>query len=273
MYLDEASVMGTENAIMASVLARGRDDRRPCRLRAAHPGSLPLPRLARRPDRGHRLEHPPHRGSRPPRRRHATASAPTTSRWRASPALAAVTGGEVTIEDVQPGRPDLDRPRLPQARDRAARWATRRCTVPAGPGPPRRGRLRRADPQDRERHLACLPGRPDLDRGHRRDAGAGHDPRLREDVRVPPVLRRQARLDGRAHHPLRSASRRRHGPDAAPRRAAREPRHPRRDGDGDRGAVAEGTSTIGNIGQIDRGYERIDERLRGLGASIERAEL
>jgi UDP-N-acetylglucosamine 1-carboxyvinyltransferase len=35
---------------------------------------------------------------------------------------------------------------------------------------------------------------------------------------------------------------------------------------------AEGRSTIGNIGQIDRGYERIDERLRGLGASIERAE-
>ena len=36
---------------------------------------------------------------------------------------------------------------------------------------------------------------------------------------------------------------------------------------------AEGRSTIGNIGQIDRGYERIDERLRGLGASIERADL
>jgi len=36
---------------------------------------------------------------------------------------------------------------------------------------------------------------------------------------------------------------------------------------------AEGTSTIGNIGQIDRGYERIDERLRKLGASIERADL
>jgi UDP-N-acetylglucosamine 1-carboxyvinyltransferase len=33
---------------------------------------------------------------------------------------------------------------------------------------------------------------------------------------------------------------------------------------------AEGRSTIGNIGQIDRGYERIDERLRALGASIER---
>ncbi len=36
---------------------------------------------------------------------------------------------------------------------------------------------------------------------------------------------------------------------------------------------AEGRSTIGNIGQIDRGYERIDERLRGLGASVERVEL
>ena len=36
---------------------------------------------------------------------------------------------------------------------------------------------------------------------------------------------------------------------------------------------AEGTSTIGNIRQIDRGYERIDERLRELGASIERTEL
>jgi UDP-N-acetylglucosamine 1-carboxyvinyltransferase len=35
---------------------------------------------------------------------------------------------------------------------------------------------------------------------------------------------------------------------------------------------AEGRSTIGNIGQIDRGYERIDERLRALGASIARVE-
>ena len=36
---------------------------------------------------------------------------------------------------------------------------------------------------------------------------------------------------------------------------------------------AKGTSTIGNIGQIDRGYERIDERLRDLGAVIERTDL
>jgi UDP-N-acetylglucosamine 1-carboxyvinyltransferase len=36
---------------------------------------------------------------------------------------------------------------------------------------------------------------------------------------------------------------------------------------------AEGVSTIGNVGEIDRGYERIDERLRALGARIERVEV
>jgi UDP-N-acetylglucosamine 1-carboxyvinyltransferase len=34
--------------------------------------------------------------------------------------------------------------------------------------------------------------------------------------------------------------------------------------------AADGTSEIGNIRQIDRGYEEIDERLRSLGAHIER---
>jgi UDP-N-acetylglucosamine 1-carboxyvinyltransferase len=34
--------------------------------------------------------------------------------------------------------------------------------------------------------------------------------------------------------------------------------------------AAEGESRIGNVGEIDRGYERIDARLRELGANIER---
>jgi UDP-N-acetylglucosamine 1-carboxyvinyltransferase len=38
------------------------------------------------------------------------------------------------------------------------------------------------------------------------------------------------------------------------------------------GLAAEGVTTIGNVRQIDRGYERIDERLRALGARIERAD-
>jgi UDP-N-acetylglucosamine 1-carboxyvinyltransferase len=36
--------------------------------------------------------------------------------------------------------------------------------------------------------------------------------------------------------------------------------------------AAEGKSVIRNIGQIDRGYERIDEKLRALGARIERVQ-
>ena len=36
--------------------------------------------------------------------------------------------------------------------------------------------------------------------------------------------------------------------------------------------AAEGSSVIHNVGQIERGYERIDERLRGLGADIERLD-
>ena len=36
--------------------------------------------------------------------------------------------------------------------------------------------------------------------------------------------------------------------------------------------AAQGTSQIRNIGQIDRGYERIDEKLKALGAHIQRVE-
>jgi UDP-N-acetylglucosamine 1-carboxyvinyltransferase len=34
--------------------------------------------------------------------------------------------------------------------------------------------------------------------------------------------------------------------------------------------AADGKSTIRNVGQIDRGYEKVDEKLRALGARIER---
>jgi UDP-N-acetylglucosamine 1-carboxyvinyltransferase len=36
---------------------------------------------------------------------------------------------------------------------------------------------------------------------------------------------------------------------------------------------AQGTSIIHNIEQIDRGYENIDERLKKLGAKIERVSI
>jgi UDP-N-acetylglucosamine 1-carboxyvinyltransferase len=34
--------------------------------------------------------------------------------------------------------------------------------------------------------------------------------------------------------------------------------------------AAKGVSTIANVGQIDRGYQQIDQKLRGLGGRIER---
>ena len=94
--------MATENVVMAAVLARGRDRDRQRRLRAARPGSLPVPRLARRADRGDRVE-------RPARRTASSGSAAAT--WRVAPehievgsfiGLAAATGSDITIEHVEP---------------------------------------------------------------------------------------------------------------------------------------------------------------------------
>ena len=56
------------------------------------------------------------------------------------------------------------------------------------------------------------------------------------------------------------------------RPAGRLARHPRRHGDADRRVCADGVTEIGNVRHIDRGYERIDERLRELGARIERED-
>ena len=49
-----------------------------------------------------------------------------------------------------------------------------------------------------------------------------------------------------------------------------EPRHPRRHGAAHRRARRRRPQRDPEHQQIDRGYERIDERLRALGASIER---
>ena len=175
---------------------RGRDRDRERGLRAARPGSLPLPRLAGRA--------------------RSTGSARTCSASPASSAshggehrigpehievasfigLAAVTGGDMTIEGIEPTDLISILPvfeKLGVAR-RARRHEPPRAARPGARDP---GRPRRPDPEGRGRPLARVPRRPHLDRAHRRDAGARHDPDLREDVREPPLLRRQARRDGR----------------------------------------------------------------------------
>ena len=200
--------MATENTIMAAVARAGQTTIAQRRLRAARAGPVPLPRLARRADRGDRLELVADR-----RRRPAVAAAT----YRIGPdhievgsfiGMAAVTGGDVTIEGAGPS--DLV-PILPAFERLGIRVEVggHERARPAGTGARDPGRPRRRDPEDRGRAVAGVPGRPHVDRGHRRDAGAGDDPDLREDVREPPVLRGQARLDGRADHPLRPAPRRR----------------------------------------------------------------
>ena len=118
--------------------------------------------------------------------------------------------------------------------------------------------------------MAGLPGRPDVDCDRHRHAMRRRDPDVRKNVRVADVLRRQADLDGRPHRAVRSASRDRGRPEPAARRADDLP-------DIRAGmamllaaVAAEGTSTINNADQIERGYERIEERLNALGAKITR---
>ena len=50
--------------------------------------------------------------------------------------------------------------------------------------------------------VARVPGRPDVDRDRHGDAVRGPDPDVREDVRVPYVLRGQAHRDGGPDRPL-----------------------------------------------------------------------
>ncbi len=132
--------------------------------------------------------------------------------------------------------PGLDPHGVHPARDRggAGRRLGARAAAPGARDPER---SRRPGAEDRRRAVARVPGRPDVDRRRRGDAGVGDDPRLREDVREPAVLRRQARLDGRADHRLRPAPRRRERAVAPLRAAADEPGHPRRDGDAHRCAL------------------------------------
>jgi UDP-N-acetylglucosamine 1-carboxyvinyltransferase len=116
--------------------------------------------------------------------------------------LAAVTGGDLTIDGVK--TEDLISI-LPTFARLGVRWRSEdgAGSRPAGPGALHRGRHRRVHPEDRGRPVARVPVGLHVDRADGRDAGAGHGAPVREDVREPPVLHGQARLDGRPDHPLR----------------------------------------------------------------------
>ena len=120
-----------------------------------------------------------------------TRSAPTTSRSRASSAWRDDRGRDHDRgrrrDDLVAVMPVFARlgVKMESSGDRDPR--ARR------PGARDHRRHRRCDPEDRRRAVAGVPGRPHVDRRRRRDAGARHGDDLREDVREPAVLRRQAR--------------------------------------------------------------------------------
>ena len=210
MYLDEASVMGTENAIMAAVLAEGETV---VGHAACEPHIQDLCRFlvslgAQIEGIGSNVLHI-----------HGVEElgggefriGPEHVEVASFAALAALTGGDVVIEDVEPD--DLIAI-VPAFRKLGIRMEFEESHRSRGsrPGSSGRRRSRRPDPEDRERRLAGVPRRPDVDRAHVRDPVARNRAHLREDVRESPLLRGQARLDGGANHPLRPASRGRHRP-------------------------------------------------------------
>ena len=115
--------------------------------------------------------------------------------------------------------------------------------------------------------VAGVPGRPHVDRGRARHPGRGLGPDPRVDVREPDDLHRQARADGRQHHACATRT----APSSAVRSRLRGERVESPDIRAGMAMLiaalcADGRSEIGNIRQIDRGYERIDERLRARSA-------
>ena len=101
IFLDEPSVTGTENALMAAVVAKGRTVLRNA---ACEPHVQDLARLSRRDgraDRGHRLQHLHHRGRAPAGRRQY-AIGPDHIEIGSFIGLAAVTNGEITIDRCAP---------------------------------------------------------------------------------------------------------------------------------------------------------------------------
>jgi UDP-N-acetylglucosamine 1-carboxyvinyltransferase len=271
MYLDEASVMGTENAVMASVLAQGETV---VGHAACEPHIQDLCRFlvslgARIEGVGSnvlRIEGVDRLGGGPYR------IGPDHIEVASFAGLAAVTGGEVTVEDV---RPDDLISIVPAFRKLgiALRVDDSRLTVPAGQDlhieddlggqiPKIESGIWPAFPADLTSIAVTVATQA---RGTVLVFEKMFESRL---FFVDKLVSMGARIILCDPHrvvvtgPTRLLGERLESPDIRAGMAMVIA-----------ALSAEGRSTIGNIGQIDRGYERIDERLRGLGASIERADL
>ena len=186
--------------------------------------------------------------------------------------MAAVTGGDITIEGIVPD--DLW-PVLPVLRRLGVEvelgddWVR----VPPDQELVDRRRPRRRDPEGRGRPVAGVPRRPHVDRGRssrrRRRARCSIFEKMFESrlFFVDKLVSMGARIILCDPHrvvvtgPAQLYGQRMSSPDIRAGMAMVIA-----------ALCAEGTSTIGDAYQIDKGYERIDERLRALGARIERVE-
>ena len=171
-------------------------------------------------------------------------------------ALAACTGGELRIKDAAPD--DLRMTAARRSGASAGRWS--RATTSSSPAARswRSERPGRRRPEDRGRAVARVPGRPDVDRAGDRDPGEGKilifekmfenrsffvDKLVAMGARVMVCDPHRAIVSGPSRlHGERVAS-----PDIRAGMAILIA-----------ALSAEGTSEIGNIHRIDRGYEQIE---------------
>ena len=272
IFLDEASVTGTENAVMAAVLAPGETVIAQRGERATRPGSLPLTR--RRSARRSKGSAPTSSASTVSSDCTAESggSARTTSRSRASSASAAVTEGEVVIEDVVAEDlvaiwPAFDRlgvgwevsgssVRVPGKQELAIRddIGGQIPKIEDGPWP--------AFPADLTSIALAVATQAEgtvlIFEKMFENRLFFVDKLVNMGARIILCDPHRAVVSG----PARLYGEHMESPDIRAGMAMLIA-----------SLCAEGTSTIGNIGQIDRGYERIDERLRAVGAHIERTEI
>ena len=264
IYLDEASVTGTETALLAAAAAHGRTEIRHAAMRAARRRALRVPAGDGR-----------RRSTAPARRRFASraparCAAPSigcgdyieAGSWAV---VAAVTGGEIEVT----------------RRARRATWKSspRCCSSMDLDCAMRRRRLRRRA-VDADRGAAA--SRPACGRGSRATSSASSPcsrrrprphARPRLAVRAAAVRARAAERHARRSVPLRSAPHHRHAARRKLRgRAARQPRSAIRDGADCRGARG-GRARAGVAARNRRARLRaLVERLQALGAQVERED-
>ena len=269
VFMDEPSVMATENALMAAALTPGHDRDRQRRLRAARAGPRAHAREDGRRHPGHRLE--------PDHRQRRRAPARLRARRRARPHRDRQLHGarrrhrrRAAHQGHRARRPAHDPPRVRAPRPALASSTATTCSCPAG------------------RSSSCRPTSAST-RARSRTARGRRFPADLTSIAV--ALATQAEGSILVHEwmfenrliftdklILMGADIVMCDPHRAIVTGPRRLRGERVESPDIRAGMAmllaalcaEGRSEIGNIRQIDRGYERIDERLRELGARIER---